>query len=44
MHGLLGTGIITMSRLEELHAGNPIPNEERTKVEQSLRAVRDPGS
>ena len=43
VHGLLGTGIITMMRLEQLHAGNLISNQERAKVEQSLRAVRDLG-
>ena len=35
--------IITVMRLEQLHDGNPIPDEERTKVEKSLRAVRDLG-
>jgi hypothetical protein len=43
VHGLLGTGIITMMRLEQLHAGNLISNQERAKVEHSLRAVRDLG-
>ena len=40
VHGLLGTGIVTWDRLEELHAGNPIPHEERVKVEKSMAAVR----
>ncbi len=31
--------IITVMRLEQLPDGNPIPDEERTKVEKSLRAV-----
>lgn len=41
VHGLLGTGIITLSRLAELHAGNPIPDEERAKVGKSLTAVNE---
>jgi hypothetical protein len=39
VHGLLGTGIITMERLLELHASNTIADVERAKVEASLRAV-----
>lgn len=41
VHGLLGTRIITWERMEELHAGNPIPHEERAKVEKSMAGVKD---
>lgn len=40
VHGLLGTGIITWARLEELHRDNPIAVEEREKVDSSMAAVR----
>ena len=40
VHGLLGTGIITMARIEELHATYPIRDEDRAKVNRSLEAVR----
>ena len=43
VHGLLGTGIITRVRLEELHGSNPISTEDRSKVERSLEAVRNLG-
>jgi hypothetical protein len=43
VHGLLGTGIITRMRLEELHASNPISTEDRARVERSLEAVRNLG-
>ncbi len=39
VRGLLDTGIITAGRLRELHDANPIPAEEREKVERSLAAV-----
>lgn len=39
IHGLLGTGIITLARLRELHGGNPISEEDREKVRRSLDAV-----
>ena len=37
--GLLQTGIITLSRLQELHASNPIADEDQAKVCRSLDAV-----
>ena len=40
MRGLLGTGIITWARLEELHAGNPLDAADREKVERSMAQVR----
>lgn len=40
VHGLLGTGIITLERLRELHARNPISADDQTKVHRSLEAVR----
>lgn len=40
VHDLLGTEVITLERLEELHAGNPIPGIESAKVTRSLLAVR----
>lgn len=39
VRGLLATGIITLTRLRELHAGNPLVNEDLTKVNRSLDAV-----
>ena len=41
MHGLLGTGIITLARIKELHALNPISMEDHAKVDRSLKAVAD---
>ena len=38
--GLLETGIITWARMEGLHRGNVIPDEDRTKIEVSMAAVR----
>lgn len=40
VHGLLGTGIITMERLRDLHHTNPISDEDQAKVQRSLDAVR----
>lgn len=40
VHGLLGTGVITLERVEELHVGNTIPADESEKVARSLQAVR----
>lgn len=40
VRGLLGTSIITWSRLEELHAGNPLDAADREKVERSMAQVR----
>jgi hypothetical protein len=40
VHGLLNAGVITMVRLEELHAGNPIAGAEKEKVTRSLAAVQ----
>ncbi|MFN7563223.1 MAG: DUF6036 family nucleotidyltransferase [Prosthecobacter sp.] len=37
--GLLQTGIITLLRLQELHASNPIADEDQAKVCRSLDAV-----
>lgn len=39
VRGLLATGIITLIRLRELHAGNPLADEDRAKVDRSLDAV-----
>ena len=39
VHGLLGTGIIALGRLQELHQDNPIGDEDRAKVQRSLDAV-----
>ena len=40
VRGLLGTGIITWARLQELHAGNPLTAADREKVERSMAQVR----
>jgi hypothetical protein len=40
--GLLEVGVIHLHRLHELHAGNPIAEEDRAKVSQSLAAVTTP--
>jgi hypothetical protein len=40
VHGLLGTKLIHWERLRELHQANPIPAEDRAKVERSMAAVR----
>lgn len=39
VRGLLQTGIITLDRLRELHASNPIADEDQAKVNRSLEAV-----
>jgi hypothetical protein len=39
VRGLLDVGVITMGRLRDLHVANPIPAEDRAKVDQSLAAV-----
>jgi hypothetical protein len=39
---LLEVGVIHLHRLHELHAGNPIAEEDRAKVSQSLAAVTTP--
>ena len=40
VRALLGTGIITWARLEELHAANPLAAADREKVERSMAQVR----
>lgn len=40
VRGLLGTGLITWERLEELHAGNPLDAADQEKVERSMAQVR----
>lgn len=40
VHGLLNAGVITLERLEELHAANPIAEIEQEKVMRSLELVK----
>jgi hypothetical protein len=40
VYRLLGTGVITLECLEELHGGNDVPKIESEKVMRSLDAVK----
>ena len=40
VHGLLNSGVITLERMEELHAGNSIDRVDQEKVTLALKAVK----